>query len=81
MTKRRRTKGTGSIYTRKDGRIVGEYEVNGKLTDETDLEAFNDDLVGVVAETMQPEHVGLWLRPPQDRTMQSKLGESEVEDV
>jgi hypothetical protein len=81
MTKRRRTKGTGSIYTRKDGRVVGEYEVNGKLKDETDLEALNDDLVGVVAETMQPEHVGLWLRSPQDRTMQSKLGESEVEDV
>jgi hypothetical protein len=35
MTKRRRTKGTGSIYTRKDGRVVGEYEVNGKLKDET----------------------------------------------
>jgi integrase len=29
-TKRRRTKGTGSVYTRKDGRVVGEYEVNGK---------------------------------------------------
>jgi integrase len=30
MSKRRRTKGSGSIYTRKDGRVVGEYEVNGK---------------------------------------------------
>jgi integrase len=28
--KRRRTRGTGSVYTRKDGRVVGEYEVNGK---------------------------------------------------
>ncbi len=27
---RRRAKGTGSVYTRKDGRAVGEYEVNGK---------------------------------------------------
>ncbi len=33
MTKRRRTKGTGSVYTRKDGRVVGEYEVNAFASD------------------------------------------------
>jgi hypothetical protein len=34
-----------------------------KLKNETDLESLNNDLVGVVSETMQPAHVSVWLRP------------------
>jgi hypothetical protein len=51
------------FYRRKyDARKTLE-SFSAKLRNETDLDALSDDLVGVVQETMQPEHFTLWLWP------------------
>jgi hypothetical protein len=36
---------------------------SSRLRNETDLDGLNAELVTVVRETMQPEHVSVWLRP------------------
>jgi hypothetical protein len=36
------------------------------VRDETDLDALTAELVRVIQETMQPEHVSVWLKPTAD---------------
>jgi hypothetical protein len=40
-------------------------EFSAKLRDETDLDSLSTEMVSVVRETMQPEHISLWLREPE----------------
>ena len=44
-----------------------------RLRDETDLDMLSEDLLGVVKETVQPEHVSLWLKPRGEMGAKGKV--------